>query len=607
VLALSGEAVKAGTREALERLRGAGAEVERAELMRLHRALQALATRSKPRGLFVLAYSSHGLSVDGHDCFLAADTLADQLAYTSLRAAAVRGRVEGAHAKRRLMLVDACRNRLGSGERGVGEAGMAESFAKALARVRGTAVLMSSSVGGVAFEDETAQNGVFTSAVLAGLRGEAVGDKSAVITVGKLAAYADERVRTWVKRYRAHYLASCKGVTKDVDVKVDEMPLALNVGQLAKVEEDQRAVEAHRVRVAAAVQRVWENRGDLLTPQIRMEITERLEAAEVPEELLEEIEALDGGKRMQRALLAFLDEPRRLSPRVEVPAWASASGEDEHGRWAAFVLGGVEQRMRWIPPGRFWMGSPKSEAGRLENEGPRHEVELARGFWLGEVPCTQALWQAVMGSNPSRFRSPDRPVELVSWEDCQRFLERVQSQAPALALRLPTEAEWEYACRAGTTTSTYAGELRILGRCNGPLLDGIAWYGGNSGVGFDLKDGEDSSAWPEKQFPHTQAGTRRARTKRPNAWGLYDMLGNVWEWCQDFSGTYTSDLQRDPGGPPSGSFRVIRGGSWYFVARNVRAAVRNWFAPSFSYDNIGFRLARGQEAAPSQVGAAPKR
>jgi formylglycine-generating enzyme required for sulfatase activity len=298
--------------------------------------------------------------------------------------------------------------------------------------------------------------------------------------------------------------------------------------------------------------------------------------------------------RTDRQTLHLRQEPR--------PDWATAAGRDRYGLWAAFEVKGVEHRMRWIPPGRFWMGSPREEEGRWEDEGPRHEVELTRGFWLGEVPCTQDLWEAVMGSNPSEFQSPDRPVEQVNWEDCQRFLETVQKQAPALDLRLPTEAEWEYACRGGTTTSTYAGELEILGERNGPLLDAIAWYGGNSGVDFDLEQGWNTSDWLEKQYPHTKAGTRRVGTKRANSWGLYDTLGNVWEWCQDFFGDYSSDLQRDPGGPSSGSRRVIRGGSWFDFAQRVRAAVRLWGAPSFRRDDLGFRLARGQSAAPSQSG-----
>jgi formylglycine-generating enzyme required for sulfatase activity len=147
------------------------------------------------------------------------------------------------------------------------------------------------------------------------------------------------------------------------------------------------------------------------------------------------------------------------------------------------------------------MGSPAGEAGRWDDrEGPQHEVHIRRGLWLAETPVTQALWVAVMGTNPSRFVSPDRPVEQVSWDDCQGFIEKLNGLVPGLDARLPTEAEWEYACRADTTTATWMGDLDIRGDNDAPLLDGIAWYGGNSGQGFELADGHDSTKWPSKQY-----------------------------------------------------------------------------------------------------------
>ena len=143
--------------------------------------------------------------------------------------------------------------------------------------------------------------------------------------------------------------------------------------------------------------------------------------------------------------------------------------------------------MRWIKPGTFWMGSPEDEPGRDDNE-IRHQVTLSKGFWLADTPCTQALWQAVMGHNPSRFEDPKRPVENVSWNDTQSFFQKLNTEF-GISMSLPTEAQWEYACRAGTTEATYAGPIRILGENNAPILDEIAWYGGNSGHGFELKNG----------------------------------------------------------------------------------------------------------------------
>jgi formylglycine-generating enzyme required for sulfatase activity len=276
------------------------------------------------------------------------------------------------------------------------------------------------------------------------------------------------------------------------------------------------------------------------------------------------------------------------------PPWASEWGEDVFGVFAGFDLDGISHRFRWIPPGSFLMGSPEGEQGRLDQEGPQHEVTLTRGFWLGEVPCTQELWQAVTGDNPSEFPFPERPVEQISWDQCKEFLEALNRRLPGLEARLPTEAEWEYACRGGTMTSTYAGELEILGANDAPLLDEIAWYGGNSGHELDLEKGWDSSGWSEKQYPHVKSGTRIVGLKRPNRWGLYDMLGNVWEWCSDWYGPYAPEPASDPRGPSEGSKRVVRGGSWFDVARSVRCASRGAHDPGGRYEDLGFRLARGQ-------------
>lgn len=276
-------------------------------------------------------------------------------------------------------------------------------------------------------------------------------------------------------------------------------------------------------------------------------------------------------------------------------AWAVEWGADRAGRFMGFAVEGVVQRMRWIPPGRFWMGSPASEAGRLDDEGPRHEVEISRGFWLADTPCTQELWEVVMGSNPSRFKSPERPVEQVSWEDCQAFLQRLEARVPGLGGRLPTESEWEYACRAGTDTATWAGDLTLRGANDAPELDEIAWYGGNSGHGYELPEGEGSRDWREKQYPHEQAGTRSVRGRKANPLGLHDMLGNVYEWCADWYGPYDATRAIDPAEPLSGTSRVLRGGSWDSYARYVRAAQRLAPAPGYRNSDIGFRLARGQD------------
>jgi hypothetical protein len=233
--------------------------------------------------------------------------------------------------------------------------------------------------------------------------------------------------------------------------------------------------------------------------------------------------------------------------------WMQAHGEDEFGCWAAVSIAGEEHKFRWCPPGKSLMGSPKTEAGRSSDEGPQHEVELTQGFWIGEAPVTQRQWEAVAGSNPSDFKGLDLPVEQVSWDDAQAWMSQANARIGALGLRFPTEAEWEYATRAGTTGATYRGGN------DAATLDDIAWYGENSG-----------------------RTTHPVKLKAPNPWGLYDTLGNVWEWCADSRRTYTS------------ARAVIRGGSWYYGARYVRAAYRLAYPPDFRNGSLGFRLARGQ-------------
>lgn len=302
--------------------------------------------------------------------------------------------------------------------------------------------------------------------------------------------------------------------------------------------------------------------------------------------------------------------------RAYKPGWASAMGRDRFGLWADLRIESsrgepVIQRLRWIPPGRFEMGSPKDEPGRFESEGPRHAVVIERGYWLFETPCTQALWEAVMGKNPSRFTTSDRPVERVSWSDAQDFLERLnerfeknsEDEFGQQAFALPSEAQWEYACRVGTETALYTGPIEIHGDMDAPALDAIAWYGGNCGLDLDLDQGEDTTnGWwkgKQKQYNHRHGGTRRVKQKQPNPWGLYDMLGNVWEWTQDhWHGRY--DGARADGTPwidanaAAGASRVIRGGSWYDFARYCRSACRSRSHPADRYYYLGFRPARVQ-------------
>jgi formylglycine-generating enzyme required for sulfatase activity len=302
--------------------------------------------------------------------------------------------------------------------------------------------------------------------------------------------------------------------------------------------------------------------------------------------------------------------------RLEKPSWAVDFGSDSYGLYSVFEVAPekkgapVLQKMRWIPPGRFLMGSAEGRDYGRGNESPEHEVVITQGYWMFDTPCTQGLWTALMGDNPSYFPDPERPVEQVRWEDAVGFAkklnERVAKDYPSnanrlidgwerLLFRLPTEAEWEYACRARTTGDTYAGDLDLEYRdqTKAELLDSIAWYGGNSGHQYDLKKCMEMTWLADLQDKENRGGTRKVAQKAPNPWGLYDMLGNVWEWCQDWYGDYPLEpVERveDPIGPTQGADRVVRGGSWGASARTLRSACRDWYAPGSRSDFLGFRL-----------------
>ncbi|WP_417911826.1 formylglycine-generating enzyme family protein [Candidatus Electronema sp. TJ] len=268
--------------------------------------------------------------------------------------------------------------------------------------------------------------------------------------------------------------------------------------------------------------------------------------------------------------------------------WASCHGPADTDQFglSAYIgfYGRVMQRFRWLAPGRFLMGSPPDEPER-ETWGKEtlHEVRLSKGFWLADTAVTQELWQFVMRGNPSKFQGRELPVDSVSWEDTQLFIERLNAMVPSLNIRLPTEAEWEYACRAGSA-SPFAFGSQITpeqANCNGAFP-----YHASTKGEFRRR------TVPVKSLP-------------ANAWGFYEMHGNVWEWCQDW---WQEDLGCDaalnPQGPDCGEFRAARGGSWFLGGKAVRSAARGRFSPDFRNDRIGFRIARDHEL-PTAAAVAP--
>ncbi len=230
-----------------------------------------------------------------------------------------------------------------------------------------------------------------------------------------------------------------------------------------------------------------------------------------------------------------------------------------------FEVEDVSFKMILVEHGTFTMGATSEQEDPYDDEKPAYKVTLTKNYYMCETQVTQALWKAVMGDNPSRFEGEEKPVESVSWEDCQKFIKelnrKICSQLHGKSFRLPTEAEWEFAARGGNKSCGY----QYSGSDN---LDEVACYLGNS-----------------------DDGTCDVASFEPNELGLYDMSGNVCEWCLDWYGSYNRSAQTDPQGPSSGFGRVIRGGSWNNGDRWCRLSCRDGYSPGYSYYNRGLRLA----------------
>jgi formylglycine-generating enzyme required for sulfatase activity/predicted Ser/Thr protein kinase len=313
------------------------------------------------------------------------------------------------------------------------------------------------------------------------------------------------------------------------------------------------------------------------------EAKELLRKAQERQLLLAEITgALSSGARLSlESGLERLEILKRLSPgdrripdlarKLDVALERFYPRGRHAGEERTFVIWpSVEMEFVWIPPGKFMMGSPETEEGRYPDEGPVHEVEISTGFWLGRYLVTQEQWKAVMGMNPSRRVGENRPVETVAWSEVQDFLQKLNSNAGWNVFRLPTEAEWEYACRAGERGRFAFGDDEAR-------LRDYAWYKANAAGILRRK------------------GTRAVGKRLPNRWGLYDMHGNLWEWCQDWYDPeyYARSPKRDPKGPESGKSRVVRGGSWSVGASGCRSANRDLGGRrDIPYEDVGFRIVR---------------
>ena len=422
----------------------------------------------------------------------------------------------------------------------------------------GIALFMSCAEGEDSCEDLASGKGYFSENLAAALSGEADSDHDGNLTLFEVCKWTTEQTLEQArtkhnKIQRPYFIGSVSDFTLTEAPNVSKAQSAAEEARNAvKTKDYMLAIKKYDEAIA-------------LYPRFTSWTIERTMA----QELLKS--STSGGNNQTPSVIPSLQAqsitPPPVSPQSESPSEEEQppvrlslvqkpSEPYKPGDLMVYKVNGVEFAFRWCPPGRFTMGSPTSEKGRANNNytnETQHLVTLTKGFWLMETEVTQLQWKAVMGYIPNcRYRGDNLPVESVSWDVCQQFCQKCTEIG--LPIQLPTEAQWEYACRAGIM-DTYAGNL-----------DEIAWYNERSGK------------------------THPVGTKKPNQWNLYDMHGNVFEWCQDWKGKYSNYPEVDPTGPSSGSFHVYRGGSFCSNFRDCRSAYRNSYSPGFrNNDLVGFR------------------
>ncbi len=490
---------------------------ENLSMIEMARSLDEFAGSLGSRDLAFFYFSGHGLQVDGENYLLPVEferSVASEVRYTTLAANRVRERLEGTGAEVRVMVLDACRNNpFGEGR---SEAG---GLAKMEVRAKGTLIAYAAGPGQLASDNPGGALGLYMTHLVPELQTASIELQGAFENV------------------QARVLDASKGK----QFPAIEDAIVGKVYLRGGPDDDGDDGVTITKDVAACNEHWGEVRG-----------------SEDPGEFEWYLQQCPEGtySGLARTRLARLGRAAVRPPGTKEEAGIPPSHERAERR------AGEQQEFDgmefvWVPAGGFRVGSTGAGADSIER--PVTRVRISQGYWLGKHEVTQSEWQAVMGTNPSNFYGCGRcPVENVSWDDAQGFIRQLNGRAGGSRYRLPTEAEWEYAVRAGTAGDRYGN------------LHAIAWsYSDSSG---------------NRTHPVGQKG--------PNAWGLHDMLGNVWEWVQDWSGAYPGGSVTDPAGPATGSYRVHRGGSWYSYAHRCRSAYRRDGSPGDRNNALGFRLLR---------------
>ncbi|MBN2590023.1 MAG: SUMF1/EgtB/PvdO family nonheme iron enzyme [Sedimentisphaerales bacterium] len=553
--------------------------------------------------LLIISFAGHGINIDGKGYIIPVDGDSKDV-YSLIPLSLIKETLETSSAKQKLLILDACHSGARAGDE-------TESPAQAiLSPLNGAGFVTLASCDSLqlSHEDELVGRGVFTNAVIEGLEGgadtQAEGNRDGVITANELFLYSSLKVKQWSLNSGKIQTPVLKGEFTG-RIEINHIGMTENIPQEDKGSDSQESpffddsekpvppvTLAIVVPAKTKAELMWDNVKDFDRSEGFDKLLDEIEIALknaqtfYQEKLYKEAKSYFEDTISKCENIIILERQRNGEAgkiQIEDPAMNDNGNQIEEIEIPKYKQGEIKinsigMKFVYIPAGEFMMGSPLDEAGREVSEGPQHSVKISRGFWMGVYEVTQAEYNAIMGSNPSYFtkgfvidkgflglgvkrisdEASQHPVEVICWNDATEFCRKL-SQKEGKTYSLPTEAQWEYACRAGTQTLFSFGDEDYL-------LGDYAWY---------LTD---------RVHPVGQ--------KKANAFGLYDMHGNVWEWCQDWyeENYYSNFTGVDPQGPSSGSYHVLRGGSWYDDPSYCRSAARLWNEPEVTSNNYGFRV-----------------
>ncbi len=519
----------------------------------------------------VVHYSGHGFvdEATGEGFLAPKDCLKNDLRGTGFPTERLRQMLRDCPARQKLLILDCCH--AGAVRSGKATGSTGEELSQAFAKAQGLVTLASCRKDEVSYEWETKGQGLFTYFLTEGLGGGADYDRDGVVNADELYRYTFEKVQLAAQRELNARQRPVRVIGPETEgvfalsrVSVTARPLADSVTALFTVREED---SSGRLLEGAEVELFYRESAGSRLEALGASQTDAGGTARIPVTLSLSQQARGSFGVMVRMGTASqsytLDKfPQTRSYALYVPRSTPLSPSPKPtpsppGQTLATSIG---MKLVLIPAGQFQMGSPESDLEAYDYEKPQHTVRITKPFYLGVTEVTQAQYERVMETNPSTFKGADLPVETVSWEDAVEFCRKLSAKE-GRTYRLPTEAEWEYACRAGSQTKWCFGN-------NASEVGEYAWYLDNA----DMK-------------------THPVGLKKANAWGLYDMHGNVWEWCSDWRGQYPSTAVADPTGATAGSYRVDRGGSWIIGARYCRSAYRYDDAPGNRNGDLGFRVA----------------